>query len=651
MSFDLTHLGSLLAVAAFWLLGWALLDRDRNAHRGLVSAVAVLVGVRYFVWRYVATVAPLRDLSAGEHAWGMFVYGMEWLAFLEMCVFLLIMSRKNTRSAEADGFEALIDGHPSVDVFIPTYNEGLDVLEKTILGAKHLDYPNFKVWVLDDGRREWLRDYCARQGVGYLTRPDNAHAKAGNINNGLRHTAGDLVAIFDADVVPFRSFLRRTVGFFLAHDDIGVVQTPQHFFNKDPIQANLYLDKIWPDEQRLFFDSMAPCRDAWNAAFCCGAGSIIRRRALDCAGGVPTSSITEDLLTTLVLLAHGYRTVYLNEKLSQGLSAESLRGYFIQRSRWCRGGIQCFFAPEGPLRARGLSPLQRLLFTPYGWLVLPLTRVFILLVPVVYLWTGLAPLHFTTTADVLTYQFPVFLMFALTMQWFVPRKYVPIVTTAVGIFGAFRLLPVALASLVKPFGAPFRVTPKGAGARTSVDWFTLGAISCFLAATLLGLVRNLVPELQTLRQKEFFPYALGWSVVNIVMLTIAALICFDAPRKRKEERFSIDEPTTLDGRPVVIADISLGGARIRHDAGKRIADRGARVSIPVADVREPLESEVKNSNPRELMAAFTGMSDAQREDLIVKLFTGRYSNEIYEVYDTRSVVATLVRRAVGTELT
>lgn len=650
MSFDLTTLGGLLAVAAFWLLGGSFLDRDRNPHRALVAILAVLVGLRYFVWRYAATVEPLRALSAGEHAWGVVVFGMEVLAFVEMGIFLLIMSRKNTRSAEADRYAALGDRPPSVDVFITTFNEGLDVLEKTILGAKHLDYPDFKVWVLDDGRRDWLRDYCARQGVGYLTRPDNAHAKAGNINNGLRHTTGDLVAVFDADVVPFRGFLRRTVGFFLAHEDIGVVQTPQHFFNKDPIQANLYLDKIWPDEQRLFFDAMAPCRDAWNAAFCCGAGSILRRRALDRAGGVPTSSITEDLLTTLVLLTHGYRTVYLNEKLSQGLSAESLRGYFIQRSRWCRGGIQCFFVPEGPLRARGLTPLQRLLFTPYGWLVLPLTRVFILVVPVVYLWTGLAPLHFTTTADVLRYQFPVFLMFTLTTQWFVPKKYVPIVTTAVGIFGAFRLLPVALASIVKPFGEPFRVTPKGAASRITVDWFTLTAIACLLAATLLGLARNLVPELQTLRQKEFFPYALGWSVVNVVMLSIAALICFDAPRKRKEERFAIDEPTTLDGRPAVIADISLGGARVRHDAGRRVADRGAVVSLAVADVREPLRAEVRNSNPRELMAAFTELSEPQREDLIVKLFTGRYSNEIYEVYDTRSVVATILRRAVGDEL-
>ncbi|OOZ36705.1 hypothetical protein BOW52_10615 [Solemya elarraichensis gill symbiont] len=176
------------------------------------------------------------------------------------------------------------------------------------------------VWVLDDGKREWLKEFCKEHNVNYLTREDNSHAKAGNLNDGLKHASGELFAIFDADFVPLSDYLKRTTGFFVNNPDVGLVQTPQHFYNRDPIQSNLYLDKLLPDEQRLFFDVMAPCRDRWNAAFCCGSCSITRRKAVDEIGGIPTSSITEDLLTTLSLLKAGYKTIYLNEKLSPSVS-------------------------------------------------------------------------------------------------------------------------------------------------------------------------------------------------------------------------------------------------------------------------------------------------------------------------------------------
>lgn len=108
----------------------------------------------------------------------------------------------------------------------------------------------------------------------------------------------------------------------------------------ESIQSNLGVERVWPDEQRLFFEEMAASRDAWDCAFCCGSCSIMRRKSLDAIGGFPTESITEDLLTTLAMLNKGYKTRYLNERLSLGLAAENLRGYFIQRSRWCRGGLQ-----------------------------------------------------------------------------------------------------------------------------------------------------------------------------------------------------------------------------------------------------------------------------------------------------------------------
>ena len=237
---------------------------------------------------------------------------------------------------------------PHVDVFLCTYNEDLEILEGPILAARNMDYPNFTVWVLDDGRRAWLRDFCAAHGVRYLTRPNNAHAKAGNINHALSKTDAELFAVLDADFTPRRDFLMRTVGFF-EDPTIAIVQTPHHFRNSDIYQMNLGMGEQWPDEQRLFFDIVQPSRDAWDCAFCCGSASVQRRSALMDIGGIPTDSVTEDILSTLVLLRQGYVTRFLNEPLAFGLSSESVAAMFVQRQRWCRGGLQLLFLRDGVL--------------------------------------------------------------------------------------------------------------------------------------------------------------------------------------------------------------------------------------------------------------------------------------------------------------
>jgi cellulose synthase (UDP-forming) len=224
------------------------------------------------------------------------------------------------------------------------------------------------------------------------------------MNHALAHAKGQFIAVFDADFVPSKNFIRRTLGFF-SDPTIGIVQTPQHFYNKDPIQTNLGLMQIYPDEQRLFFDQMAASRDAWQAAFCCGSCSIMRRQAVDAVGGIPTQSITEDLLTTLVMLRKGYQTIYLNERLSMGLAAESIEGFFVQRERWCRGAIQSLFLKAGPL-GPGLSVVQRILFFPTSWLTQYAVRLMLIAIPLAYLLLGWLPFHFTDAADLVFYQLP-----------------------------------------------------------------------------------------------------------------------------------------------------------------------------------------------------------------------------------------------------
>lgn len=640
----------LLLVLGLFTLLWDT-RRDHPRVRLAVTLVPAVLLLPYLFWRVGSTLQVAGGQGWQAQAWIWAVGLIELLALLEVGTFLLIMSRINTRSAQADSLDgAALLGQPEVDVFIPTYNEPLDVLEKTILGAQAIDYPNKTVWVLDDGRRQWLQAYCVRQGVRYLTRPDNLHAKAGNLNHALQHAQGAFVAVFDADFVPSRGFIRRTLGLFV-DERVGIVQTPQHFYNKDPIQTNLGLMQDYPDEQRLFFDQMAASRDAWDASFCCGSCSIMRRQALDVAGGIPTESITEDLLTTLVMLRHGYRTVYLNERLSMGLAAESIEGFFVQRERWCRGAIQSLFLRWGPL-GPGLTPMQRLLFFPTSWLTQYFVRLFLLLIPLAYLLLGLMPLQFTEAGDLVRFQLPLMASLFLTTRWLVGSHYVPLVSVPASIFASFRLAPTVVASLIKPFGKPFRVTPKGSmsvGGR-QVDGVTLTPILITLGLTLMGLLINVTPELAVVPFTEFFPIAVFWSGLNVFALALAALLCIEGPRLRREERFMLREPAVLQwgelALPVVLVDASVDGFHVHSD--KPWPAMSPEAGVPSLIVRDV--GAVALNTVRFWPDRFSGrfvMSDEQRDAMIRKLFSGDYSNQVEHVRSWRTLLRRLCAKAIG----
>ena len=344
--------------------------------------------------------------------------------------FICVSSRRRTGALRPTrtrrGCEALDKtALPSVDVYIPTYDEPIEVLEKTIVGALCIDYPNFNIWVLDDGRRSWLKQLCEAKGVGYLTRSDNAHAKAGNINHALTKTDAEFVAIFDADFIPQRNFLMRTIGFF-SDPQIAIMQVPHAFYNHDPMQASLALRETLPDDQRFFFEAIMPSRDGWNAAFCCGSNSVTRRAALKEIGdALPTDSITEDMLLTLTFLRQGYITRYLCEHLAYGLAPEGLDAFFVQRRRWARGAIQMLFLANGPL-GRNLSMMQRLLFLPTHWISQSLMFILAIIAPLVFLWTGILPFTNVTTEAVFHYLVPMIMAMVGGIWVYAPKQYFPV---------------------------------------------------------------------------------------------------------------------------------------------------------------------------------------------------------------------------------
>ena len=598
--------------------------------RMIVIGIVGFVVYRYLSWRFFITVLPAKG-SPLELTWIWFCFGVELLALADAVVLYLTFLRTTDRRSEADEKERRLRATsmlsaPSVDVYIPTYNEPFDVLEKTITAALFLDYPNFKVWVLDDGRRAWLKDFCESKGVGYVTRTDNDHAKAGNINHALTKTSADFVVLFDADFAVQRNFLMRTMGFFV-DPKIGIVQVPHAFYNHDPLQTNLALRTALPDDQRFFFEAIMPSRDGWDAAFCCGSNSVTRRDALRTIGdALPTQSITEDMLLTLMLLRKGYTTRYLCERLAYGLAPEGLQAFFVQRRRWARGAVQILYLKDGPL-GPGLRMVHRLLFLPTHWLSQGLSYAVAAVVPIVLLWTGTMPMENVTLEGVISYLLPMLLAIVGGTWVFAPKQYVPLAVQILGTFSSIKLLPTILATFVKPFGHAFKVTPKGAAARSSFyDAKVFWTSAILILVTAGGIVINVIPEWRIIPSSSLLPIVAAWATYNIVIFFIVCMLSIQGAVRRGEERFKYDEEVLILGpgekRTLSkLNDLSLTGAGIHCDREDIFSGMiGRQVQVLISEVGF-ISASIARVKGTHLGLAFSIPQSVERDGLIRKLFT------------------------------
>lgn len=520
------------------------LDRQRTAHRIVLLSVAALLALRYLWWRATETVAPFGLTADWAASWSLLA--LEALSVLGSLSSFLILTRTRDRSAEATANLAWWGEAPPphVAIMIATYNEDKEVLERTIVGARGLRHPNKSVHVLDDGKRDWLRDYCAAQGVDYIRRTDNRDAKAGNINHALKLMESDppdFIAVLDADFVPHRGFLSRTLALF--HDpSVGLVQTPQHFFNADPIQHNLNLSRSYPDEQRFFFDTLQPSRDGWGIAFCCGTSSVVRWRALDAVGGFPGDSVTEDFMLTLTLRAAGWETAYLNEAVTEGLAPEGLKEYITQRARWCLGMMQIARSRVGPLSNAPIRLRDRWSVADAGlyWLTTFPFRIAAVAFPLLY-WFFNVTVVDARVPDVISY-FGVYYIWTLAVLNFLSRgNVVPIINDVSQLIGALPITRAAIVGLLKPRGHPFKVTAKGGDrSNITIQWRLMAPFACLLALTLLGLTIGIFSD-----RFAFFDAGEGkavvlfWTFYNLFVLFVTVTLCVELPRK---ERHVTDAP-------------------------------------------------------------------------------------------------------------
>jgi len=547
-------------------------NKHNRWHRSAIFAVAGVLALRYLWWRASETIAPMGLTWDCLASWSLL--GLEVLSIVSSLSSFVILSRVRHRgeeaTAQADWWAA---APPRVAILIATYNEELEILERTIIGAKALKHPNKEVLILDDGRRDWLRDYCEAQGVRYVTRADNAGSKAGNMNNALRVLAQDTVppdyiAVLDADFVPHRGFISRTLALF-KDPKIGLVQTPQHFFNADPVQHNLGLSRSYPDEQRFFFDHLQPARDAWGIAFCCGTSSVMRWQAVQDVGGFPTESITEDFMMTLVLRDGGWGTAYLDEPLTEGLAPEGLKEYVTQRSRWCLGMMQIARSRVGPFARNNLRLRDRwsVIDAVLYWVSTFPFRLAALTYPLLYWFFNITVVN-AEVADVIGY-FGVYYMWILLAMNAVARGMViPVLNDVSQILGAIPISRAAIVGLIQPHGHPFKVTAKGGDrSRIIVQWELLRPYLILLVLTIGGLLIGIYSDDFAFNDAgQGKSVVLFWTLYNVFVLTFTLITFVELPRK---ERHIADKPEqtslTVDGMPLPVVVTSLTQDTLRYE--------------------------------------------------------------------------------------
>ncbi|HEY9738469.1 MAG TPA: glycosyltransferase family 2 protein, partial [Trichocoleus sp.] len=354
---------SILAVILIGL-GWLLVQleaqqrrRQTSAHLHLVLMwLSSVVTLRYLYYRTFNTLNLDGWVNA---AFSLLLYAAELYAIATLLLaYFQTLKIKDRKPVDISHIPQ--EQLQSVDIYIPTYNEDVEIVRKTALAALAIDYPTAKkqVYILDDGRkfperRQQLRLMCEEIGCLLMTRDNNDHAKAGNINHAMRRTQGDLILILDCDHIPSRNILTNTVGFFL-NPKVSLVQTPHWFYNPDPFERNLLTQGQVPVGNELFYKILQRGNDFWNAAFFCGSAAVVRKSHVLEIGGIAVETVTEDCHTSLRLHMLGYETVYYDKIMVAGLAPEKFSSYVGQQVRWARGMAQ-ILRLEWPLFNRKLT--------------------------------------------------------------------------------------------------------------------------------------------------------------------------------------------------------------------------------------------------------------------------------------------------------
>ncbi|MDJ0659847.1 MAG: glycosyltransferase [Crocosphaera sp.] len=589
--------------------------------RGLIVTVLIGLTLRYLYWRSLSSL-NLSNPIDGIFSVSLFV--MELLVIFSSLLQLYLMYHLKDRKREADYYSQKVINQeycPSVDILIPTYNESIFILKRTIMGCILLNYNNKKIYVLDDTNREEVKQLAEDLGCHYISRLDNTHAKAGNLNNALTKTNGELIVVFDADFIPTTNFLERTIGFF-QKPKIGLLQTPQTFYNDDPVSRNLGLEHILNPEEEVFYRQLQLMKDGVGSVLCAGTSFVIRRSYLEEVGGFVTESISEDYFTGIRLSSQGYEVIYLSEKLSAGLAAESISSHISQRLRWGRGTLQAFFIKENPLTIPNLNIRQRLAHLEglLNWFnVIP--RCIFLILPFLYAVSNIIFIKITYDEFIFIF-LPYYITQVIVFHWLSDKTRSIIFSDVYTLIGCFPIAYNTIQVMLKPFNSQFRVTPKGISRKHYIYNFKLAwPLMLFFIFNLISLSISLFNSSRTIMGINFTVY---WSCYNLLIIGVALLAFRDKPKPSLYDSFPIRKRIKIiETNQIILGqtlEISEEGATILLDSQNYLSATFI-VQLSGLKIDSYLIEENRNNHQYQIKIKYNKLTLEQHKKLIYLLYS------------------------------
>ncbi len=537
-----------------------------------------------------------------------------------------------------------------VDIYIPTYNEDVEIVRKTTIAALACEYaPNKKkIYVLDDGRperykegdprrekfqarRDQLRQMCEELGCIHMTRENNDHAKAGNINTAFRKTDGDLVMILDCDHIPSRQFLLHTVGFF-CDPKVSFVQTPHWFYNPDPFERNLVTGGRIPVGNELFYKVLQKGNDFWNAAFFCGSAALIRKTHALEVGGIAVETVTEDCHTALRLHSRGYKSVYYDKIMVAGLAPDTFSSYVGQQVRWARGMAQ-ILRLENPMfnPKLNLTLAQRICyFSATSHFLYGYPRLVYAIIPTLFLLFGVNPIQ-GLGLETLAYALPHILLSLFTNYIIYKHVRFSFWNEIFEFVMSFQAGWVTMLALINPKLGSFNVTDKGINiSKRTFDWQSMRGLLVVVGLIVASLVA--VPYWLLLRPEDWQAVLVNtlWSGFNLILLIAALLVGFEQPQIRTAHRLQRRLAVVISSNDQTImgetVNISETGALISSESWPNLPDEvdleimgdfTARASLAGRIIR------VSPVNDTETLLAidFVNLSRPQQDALTLVLYS------------------------------
>ncbi|MDF3006933.1 MAG: bcsA [Enterobacter kobei] len=547
----------------------------------MLIVLSLTVSCRYIWWRYTSTlnwndpvslVCGLILLIAETYAWVVLVLG-----------YFQVVWPLNRQPVP---LPKDMSQWPTVDIFVPTYNEDLNVVKNTIYASLGIDWPKDKltIWILDDGGRETFRQFAETVGVKYIARTTHEHAKAGNINNALKYAKGEFVSIFDCDHVPTRSFLQMTMGWFLKEKELAMMQTPHHFFSPDPFERNLGRFRKTPNEGTLFYGLVQDGNDMWDATFFCGSCAVIRRAPLDQIGGIAVETVTEDAHTSLRLHRLGYSSAYMRIPQAAGLATESLSAHIGQRIRWARGMVQ-IFRLDNPLLGKGLKLPQRLCYVNAMFHFLSgIPRLVFLTAPLAFLLLH-AYIIYAPALMIALFVVPHMIHASLTNSKIQGKYRHSFWSEIYETVLAWYIAPPTMVALFAPHKGKFNVTAKGGLVEEEyVDWVISRPYIFLVLLNIFGVMVGIWryfygPENEVLTVFV----SIAWVFYNLVVLGGAVAVSVESKQLRRAHRVEISMPAAIareDGHlfSCTVHDFSDGGLGIKINGQAQVLE-GQKVNL------------------------------------------------------------------------